>query len=94
MESGDGAPAGARRRVDEDGAGAGRRARAADRQAEQGLTASGRGIEDDGCLPVRPDGHLAWRARSGPDPDALLDAVARTLGTPAPPKTAGPPEGP
>ncbi|MDX2599950.1 hypothetical protein PV330_07885 [Streptomyces caniscabiei] len=43
-----------------------------------------RGIEDDGCLLVRPDGHIAWRARSGPAPDALLDAVARMLGIPAP----------
>ena len=49
-----------------------------------GEWASVRGIEDDGCLLVRPDGHIAWRARSGPDPDALLDAVARTLGIPAP----------
>ncbi|GAA2311332.1 hypothetical protein GCM10010234_64760 [Streptomyces hawaiiensis] len=49
-----------------------------------GERASVRGIEDDGCLLVRPDGHIAWRARSGPDPDALLDAVARTLGIPAP----------
>lgn len=49
-----------------------------------GEWASVRGIEDDGCLLVRTDGHIAWRARSGPDPDALLDAVARTLGIPAP----------
>ncbi|MEU3933964.1 hypothetical protein AB0E85_18275 [Streptomyces sp. NPDC029044] len=43
-----------------------------------------RGIEDGGCLLVRPGGHIAWRARFGPDPDALLDAVARTLGIPVP----------
>ncbi|AVV44209.1 FAD-dependent monooxygenase [Streptomyces sp. ID05-04B] len=49
-----------------------------------GEWAAVRGIDDDGCLLVRPDGHIAWRARSGVDPDALLDAVARTLGIPAP----------
>ncbi|WP_439031544.1 FAD-dependent monooxygenase [Gordonia terrae] len=36
-------------------------------------------IEEDGCLLVRPDGHIAWRAMSGPDPDALVAAVGRAL---------------
>ena len=40
-----------------------------------------RGVDDDGCLLVRPDGHVAWRAVSGYDTDALVDAVSRALGT-------------
>ncbi|WP_439030437.1 FAD-dependent monooxygenase [Gordonia terrae] len=39
-----------------------------------------RGIEDDGCLLVRPDGHIAWRARTADDTTGLVDAVARSLG--------------
>ncbi|MEV7389159.1 FAD-dependent monooxygenase [Streptomyces sp. NPDC091215] len=39
-----------------------------------------RGIDDDGCLLVRPDGHIAWRAQSNPDGQALLDAIAIVLG--------------
>jgi len=46
--------------------------------------ASIRGIEESGCLLVRPDGHIAWRAQQAADSqeratDILLQAAAKIL---------------
>ena len=38
-----------------------------------------RGIDDTGCILVRPDGHVAWKAVSGCEPDTLVDAVGCAL---------------
>jgi hypothetical protein len=44
------------------------------------------GIEGEGAVLVRPDGHVCWRARGGPDdhtgpglPEALATALGRHL---------------
>lgn len=41
-------------------------------------------VAEDGCLLVRPDGHIAWRASSAPNSDSaaygqLLEAVRTVL---------------
>ena len=38
-----------------------------------------RQIDDDGCLLVRPDLHIAWRSKARPDPDRLFGALLRLL---------------
>ena len=38
------------------------------------------GLNEDGAVLVRPDGHVAWRSATGPGAGALLrDAVERIL---------------
>ena len=38
------------------------------------------GVESDGAVLVRPDGHVAWRERSGvPDPERAIEAALRTI---------------
>ncbi|OLM15399.1 FAD-binding monooxygenase, PheA/TfdB family, similarity to 2,4-dichlorophenol 6-monooxygenase [Pseudonocardia sp. Ae505_Ps2] len=37
-----------------------------------------RGVGEDGCVLVRPDAHVAWRAEALPDDPA--DALRRVLG--------------
>ena len=38
------------------------------------------GMDDDGCVLVRPDGHVAWRSASGvPDARAALGAVVEAI---------------
>lgn len=41
-------------------------------------------VAEDGCLLVRPDGHIAWRTSSAPDADSaaygeLLEALRTVL---------------
>lgn len=46
---------------------------------EAGAFARAYGLEDDGAVLVRPDGHVAWRRRSGPPRDGELRAVTERL---------------
>lgn len=46
------------------------------REAEDGSFASAYGIEADGAVLVRPDGHVAWRTAAGP---VTVDVAAGTL---------------
>ncbi|WP_179274796.1 MULTISPECIES: FAD-dependent monooxygenase [unclassified Rhodococcus (in: high G+C Gram-positive bacteria)] len=39
-----------------------------------------RGVQDDGCILVRPDGHVAWKAVHGFDVDGLVRALGVALG--------------
>lgn len=48
---------------------------------DDGNFAQAYGLESDGAVLVRPDGHVAWRSASGPQTDDVLhDALGRILG--------------
>jgi 2,4-dichlorophenol 6-monooxygenase len=41
-----------------------------------------RQVDDDGCILVRPDGHVAWRSRTGRDTHRLIEVVRHILDRP------------
>jgi 2,4-dichlorophenol 6-monooxygenase len=43
-----------------------------------------RQIDDDGCLLVRPDGHIAWRSRTAAGTDRLIEVLGQVLDRPVP----------
>jgi hypothetical protein len=51
--------------------------------ADSGGFARAYGLEEDGAVLVRPDGHIAWRSRTGPvTGNEISDALHRILALP------------
>ena len=38
------------------------------------------GLDPGGAVVVRPDGFISWRSRTEPNPENVIDALARSVG--------------